>query len=258
MNLAVDVGNSNIVIGLFEGEQILAAHRLATDRTATDFQYAMAIKDALAASGVSPEAVRGGIISSVVPSLIPAMSSAMWLLCRFRPLIVGPGIKTGLDVVTDAPAAVGADRIVDAVAARALYGAPVVTVDMGTANTVSVVDSAGRFLGGVIMAGLRLSMEALTRSASLLPQVSLEPPARVIGRNTVESMKSGLILGAAATLDGILDRIDAELSAPCTAVATGGLASTVLPYCRHKLIHEPDLLMKGLVLLYNLNAGASI
>lgn len=254
MNLAVDVGNSHIVVGLFEGERLLAAERVATDRSATDFQTAVLLKDALAAHGAAPEDLRGGIISSVVPSLTPALAGAMELLAGIRPLVVGPGLKTGLDVVTDVPAAVGADRIVDAVAARALNGAPVVTVDMGTANTVSVVDGAGRFLGGIIMPGLRLSMEALTRTASLLPQVSLEPPARVIGRNTAESMKSGLILGAAATLDGILDRVERELGVPFPAVATGGLAPTVLPFCRRKLIHDPDLLLKGLVMLYNMNA----
>lgn len=257
MNLAVDVGNSNIVIGLFEGERLLSAHRAATDRAATDFQYAVLLKNALAASHAAPEDIRGGIISSVVPSLVPVLTKALDLLTGVRPIIVGTGLKTGLEIVTDAPAAVGADRIVDAVAARTLYGAPVVTVDMGTANTVSVVDGSGRFLGGIIMAGLRLSMEALTRSASLLPQVSFEPPRHVIGRSTAESMKSGLILGAASTLDGILDRIESELGVPCPAVATGGLAPTVIPYCKHSLIHDPDLLLRGLMILYRMNAGSS-
>lgn len=255
MILAADVGNTNIVLGLFEGDRLLAAHRVATNRNATGFQYAVLIKDALDVSRVAPAEIHGGIISSVVPSLTGALAEAMELLAGIRPITVGPGIRTGLEIVTDVPSAVGADRIVDAVAARTLYGAPVVTLDLGTANTLSVVDGAGRFLGGVIMPGLRLSMEALTRSASLLPQVSLEAPRHVIGRNTVESMKSGLLLGAASTLDGILERVWDELGAPCPAVATGGLAPTVLPHCRHRLIHDPDLLMKGLMILYAMNAG---
>ncbi len=254
MNLAVDVGNSNIVIGLFEGDRILGTRRVATDRNATDFQFAVLLKSALLSLGVSPDEVRGGIISSVVPSLTRAVSGAVGLLLDFLPLTVGPGIKCGLTVVTDSPAAVGADRIVDAVAARSLYGAPVVTVDMGTANTVSVVDGAGRFLGGVIMPGLRLSMEALTGTASLLPQVSLDPPRRVIGRNTTESMRSGLLLGAASALDGILERIEEQLGAPFPTVVTGGLAPTVIPFCVRPLIHEPDLLLKGLAILYGMNS----
>ncbi len=253
MLLAVDVGNTNVVLGLMEGEEIRLVQRLATDRNATGYEYALRIRDCLALQGADRAGISGAIVSSVVPPVTAAVREAIRLLTGAEPIVVRPGIRTDLNILTDDPAAVGADRIVDAVAARAILPPPVIILDMGTANTVSVLDAAGNFIGGVIMPGLRLSMDALTRGTSLLPQVSLEHPRAVIGKNTVEGMKSGLLVGCAATLDGIFDRIEAELGAKCRVVATGGMAALVIPLCRREIPYAPDLLLRGLGILYELN-----
>lgn len=250
MILAVDVGNTNVVLGLIEGEEIRLVERLATDRLATGYEYALRIRDVLALEGVGCTGISGAIISSVVPPATAALREAIRLLTGAEPKVVRPGIRTGLPILTDNPAAVGADRIVDAVAAKARYPLPLIVLDMGTANTVSVLDGSGNFLGGVIMPGLRLSMDALTRGTSLLPQVSLDMPKFVIGKNTGDSMRSGLLLGCAATLDGIFERIEAQLGQSCFVVATGGMAPTVIPMCRHEITHDPDLLLRGLAILY--------
>lgn len=252
MILAVDVGNTNVVLGLIRGGQIAGVRRLATRRDATGFEYAMSIRDVL--EGVGLRSIRGGIISSVVPPATRAIKEAFTLLTGLEPIVVGPGIRTDMPVLTDNPAAVGADRIVDAVAARELEAPPVIVLDMGTANTFSVVNSDGAFAGGVIMPGLRLNMDALTHSTSLLPQVSLDRPSRVIGRNTAESMRSGLLYGCASAIDGVIARIRGELGRDCPVVVTGGLSALVVPLCREKLRHEPGLLLQGLAILYEKNA----
>ncbi len=252
MVLAVDVGNTNVVLGLIRDGEISDVRRLATRRDATGFEYAMSVRDAL--DGVDLKSVEGGIVSSVVPPATPAVLEAFRMLTGAEPLVVGPGIKTGLPVLTDAPAAVGADRIVDAVAALRLLPPPIIVLDMGTANTFSVVDRDGALVGGVIMPGLRLNIDALTRGTSLLPQVSLEKSARVIGRNTAESMRSGLLYGCASAVDGVIARIRQEAGDDCKVVVTGGLASLVIPFCREKLLYEPDLLLRGLAILYEKNA----
>lgn len=254
MILAVDVGNTNVVLGILEGEEIRFVERLSTDVKATGYEYAVRLRDALALSGVDCSALSGGIISSVVPPVTAALREAFRLLVDFEPIVVRPGIKTDLAIRTDDPAAVGSDRIVDAVAARARYPLPLIVLDMGTANTVSVLNERGEFLGGVIMPGLRLSQDALARGTSLLPQVSMDPPHAVIGKNTVDSMRSGLFLGCASTLDGIFRRIEEELGQSCTVVATGGLSHLVVPLCRREIHCDPDLLLRGLAILYQMNS----
>ncbi len=253
MILAVDVGNSNIVVGLSDGLRFLAVERLGTERGATEIEYAVSIKRLLELKGLGGEALEDAILSSVVPSATGSLRGALRLLTGREPLVLAPGVRTGLDIRTDEPSAVGADRIADAVAAKTLYGAPVIIIDMGTANTVSVLDAHGRFLGGVIMPGLRLSAAALAEVTSQLPHIGLEPPGRVIGRSTVESLRSGLILGCAATLDNLIRRIEEELGYPCAAVATGGMCPLVLPHCRRAITHAPDLLLQGLMTIYKLN-----
>lgn len=253
MLLAVDVGNTNVVLGLVEGEEIQLVQRLSTDRNATGYEYALRVRDTLALKGADSKGISGAIISSVVPPATAALREAVRLLTGLEPIVVRPGIRTDLPILTDNPAAVGADRVVDAVAARAHYPLPLIVLDMGTANTVSVLNESGSFLGGVIMPGLRLSMDALTRATSLLPQVSLDTPRSVIGKNTADSLRSGLLLGCASTLDGIFERIESELGRSCTVVATGGMAGAVIPLCRHKITHDPDLLLRGLAILYKMN-----
>lgn len=254
MVLAVDIGNSNVVVGCFEGEEILFVERLSTNRHSTALEYAVLIKTVLELNGCAGAVFEGGIVSSVVPAVTNMIRSAIEKLTGRQPLVVGPGLKTGLKIKLDNPAQLGSDRVADAVAAIHEYPCPLVTIDMGTATTISVVDKDKNFIGGLIMPGLRISMDALSARTSQLPQISLESPKRAIGRNTVDCMRSGLILGTAATIDGILDRIEAELGYPCTVISTGGLAHIVTPHCKRTILCDDQLLLKGLMLLYRKNA----
>ena len=254
MVLAVDIGNSNVVVGCFEGEEILFVERLSTNRNSTALEYAVLIKTVLELNGYAGCAFEGGIVSSVVPSVTNMVKHAIEKLTGKQPLVVGPGLKTGLKIKLDNAAQLGSDRVADAVAATHYYPCPLITIDMGTATTISVVDKDKNFIGGLIMPGLRISMDALSARTSQLPQISLESPKKAIGRNTVDCMRSGLILGTAATLDGLLERIEAELGYPCTVVSTGGLAHLVTPHCRRKILCDDQLLLKGLMLLYRRNA----
>lgn len=254
MVLAVDIGNSNVVVGCFEGEEILFVERLSTNRNSTALEYAVLIKTVLELNGCANAGFEGGILSSVVPSVTNLVKQAIEKLTGKKPLIVGPGLKTGLKIRLDNAARLGSDRVADAVAATEYYPCPLITVDMGTATTISVVDRDRNFIGGLIMPGLRISMDALSARTSQLPQISLDPPKSAIGRNTVDCMRSGLILGTASTIDGIIDRIEAELGYSCTVVSTGGLAHIVTPHCRHRILCDDQLLLKGLMLLYRKNA----
>lgn len=254
MVLAVDIGNSNVVVGCFQGEEILFVERLSTNRNSTALEYAVLIKTVLELNGYAGASFEGGIVSSVVPAVTNMVRQAIEKLTGKQPLVVGPGLKSGLKIKLDNAAQLGSDRVADAVAATHYYPCPLVTIDMGTATTISVVDKDRNFIGGLIMPGLRISMDALSSRTSQLPQISLESPRKVIGRNTVECMRSGLVLGTAATIDGILDRIEAELGYPCTVVSTGGLAHIVTPHCKRKIICDDQLLLKGMMLLYRKNA----
>lgn len=253
MVLAVDIGNSNIVVGCFDREEIKFVERLSTNRSATALEYAVLIKTVLELNGFANHPFEGGIISSVVPSVTNLVKTAMEKLTGKQPLIVGPGIKTGLRIRLENGTQLGSDRVTDAVAAIESYPCPLIIIDMGTATTVSVVDEHKTFIGGLIMPGLRISMEALAGKTAQLPQISLDPPKKAIGSNTVECMRSGIILGCAATLDGVITRIEEELGQKCTAVSTGGLSNMVIPYCAHKIFLDDQLLLKGLMLLYRKN-----
>jgi len=253
MVLAVDIGNSNIVVGCFESGTIQFVERLATNRNSTALEYAVLIKTVLELNGVAGKSFEGGIISSVVPTVTNMVKAAIEKLTGKPPLVVGPGLKTGLKIRIENPAQLGSDRVTDAVAAVNYYPAPLIIVDMGTATTISVIDKDKNFIGGMIMPGLRISAEALTGRTSQLPQISLDPPKRAIGKNTVECMRNGLILGAAATIDGAVTHIEAELGYPCTVVATGGLSKLVTPHCTRPIIQDDQLLLKGLMLLYQKN-----
>ena len=254
MILAADIGNSNIVIGCFEGDQILFTERLSTNRHATAMEYMVLIKSALDFGGFGGQTFEGGIISSVVPAVTRMVKNAMTRIVGKPPLVVGPGLKTGLKIRLDNAAQLGSDRVADAVAAVNNYPCPLIIIDMGTATTISVVDENQNFIGGMIMPGLMVSRDAMSAKAAQLPQISLESPKKAIGRNTVECMRSGLVMGTAATIDGILDRIEAELGYPCTVISTGGLAHIVTPHCKREIICDDQLLLKGLMLLYRKNA----
>lgn len=253
MLLAADIGNSNIVIGCFDQDRILLVERLATNRNSTALEYAVMIKTILELNGFDYRAMEGGIISSVVPSVTNMMKTAFEKLIGKTPLVVGPGLKTGLSIRLENPGQLGCDRVADAVAAIHEYPCPLIIVDMGTATTISVVDGDKNFIGGMIMPGLRLSAESLSARTSQLPQISLDQPKRAIGRNTVDCMKSGIILGCASTIDGCIARIEEELGQACTVVATGGNARLVVPNCKHPIRYDEELLLKGLMLLYYKN-----
>ena len=253
MILAVDMGNTNIVIGCVDNERIYFEERLSTDKSKTILEYVIGFKTVLEIYHINGTEIEGAIISSVVPPLTNVIKAAVEKIIGKTPLIVGPGIKTGLNLHMDNPKTVGSDLIVDAVAGIAEYGAPLIIIDMGTATTMSVVDKERNYIGGAILPGLRLSMEALSSKASQLFNVSLDAPRQAIGKNTVDCMKSGIVLGNAACIDGMLDRMEAELGYSTTVIATGGLSHVVVPLCKHEILLDDNLLLKGLKIIYDKN-----
>lgn len=251
MILAIDVGNTNIVIGgCDDREKIIFKASIATDHSKTYEQYSVEINSILELFNVDSQMIEGSIISCVVPPLTNVVKKAVNLITGTTSLIVGPGIKTGLNIKIDNPAQLGSDLAVGAVASLDIYTPPIIVFDLGTATTASVIDTNRNFLGGIIFPGINVSLEALFSQTSQLPKISLENPGDVIGRNTVDSMKSGIVYGNASMIDGIADRIEAELGEEATIIATGGLAETIVPYSRKKIIVDPDLMIKGLYLIY--------
>lgn len=253
MILAIDMGNTNIVIGCIDDEKIYFVERLSTAKSKTSLEYAMGFKTVLELYGIEYSDIEGAIISSVVPSLTKVLADAIEKIINKRPKIVGPGLKTGLNIHMDNPKQVGSDLIVDAVAGLSAYGAPLIVIDMGTATTMSVIDKDKNYAGGVIMPGLRLSVEALASGAAQLYNVGLEAPRHVIGKNTSDCMKSGIVVGNAACIDGMIDRFEEELGYPVKVIATGGLAKVVMPLCKHEIIVDDTLLLKGLNVIYDKN-----
>ena len=253
MVLAVDIGNTNVVLGTFEGEEIRFLGRLATDRGATELDYTVQIRNLLRLNDMSGASFEGAIICSVVPAVTGNMKEAVQLLVKQNVMVVGPGLKTGLKINIDNPGALGADRVADAVGAASQYPLPLITIDMGTATTIGVVDETKSFIGGMIVPGVMVSLNALSGGTSQLPHIALEPPKQPIGRNTVDCMRSGIVYHNAAGVDGMISRIEEQLGKKCTVVVTGGLSSSIIPYCRHEMIYDPDLLLKGMRVIYNKN-----
>lgn len=253
MILAIDIGNSNIVLGGIEEDKILFEARMATDLVKTSDQYCAELKSMLSLFEVRPEQITGSIVSSVVPPVLNSFRTAVRKLTGRNCLVVGPGIRTGLNIRMDNPAEVGSDLIVAAVAAIADYGAPLLLVDMGTATTITAIDADGAFVGGCICPGVKISMEALTGRTAQLPGISLDEPERAIGKNTRDCMRSGILLGAAAMLDGLLERMERELGAPAKTVVTGGISRFILPLCSREMIYDRTLMLRGLNILYKRN-----
>ena len=249
MLLAIDMGNTHIVTGCIDGDRTLFAERLSTEHTRTELEYAMGFGTVLELHGISPSDIDGAIISSVVPPLTNIIACAVEKIIGQRPMIVGPGVKTGLNILMDNPRAV--------VAGIAEYGAPLIIIDMGTAATIAVIDRDKNYIGGIIAPGVEASLASLVARTAQLPNISLDVPDSVIGKNTVDSMKSGIVLGCASMIDGMLDRIEDELGYSAVAVATGGMAGTVIPACRHRVIIDDELLLKGLNIIYGKNRGKS-
>lgn len=253
MILAIDVGNTNIVLGGIDEETIHFTARLSTDRFKTGDEYAVLMKNLLELNGQKPSDMEGGIISTVVPALAMPLRSAVEKITGKRCMVVGSGLKTGLNILIDNPAQLGSDLVVDAVAAIAEYPKPIMIFDLGTATTLSVVDRNGGYMGGMIMPGVILGMEALASRTSQLPHIGLEPPKKLVGTNTIDCMKSGTLYGNAAMLDGIVDRVAEQLGEEPTVIATGGLARVIVPNCRKKIICDDSLMLKGLWILYQKN-----
>lgn len=253
MLLAIDIGNTNLVMGCFRDDKILFKARIATDPIRTSDQYGVEIKNMLEAYGVKRSDIDDCIISSVVPPVFNSVRTGVIKIIGKQPMVVGPGLKTGLNIHVDVPSQVGSDRIVIAVAALAEYKAPLLLMDLGTATTIEAVEPDNVYLGGVIIPGVRVSLDALTSRAAQLPGISLDQPKQVIGKNTVDCMRSGMMYGTAAMIDGLVDRMEEELGHRCTLIATGGLAQFITPLCKREIILEKDLLLKGLNIIYKKN-----
>jgi type III pantothenate kinase len=260
MILAIDMGNTNIVIGCVDDEKIYFEERISTNHLKTELEYAIDFKTILEIYHIEREEIKGAIISSVVPQLINVIKTAVEKIVGLTPLIVGPGVKTGLNILMDQPRQLGSDLVVDAVAALHEYGTPAIVIDIGTATTISVVDDKENYVGGVILPGVRVSVDSLVSRTAQLPRISLEAPKRVIGKNTVECMQSGIIYGNASCIDGMIDRMSQELCQSTgkvrkdiKVIATGGLASVIIPYCKNKIIQDANLLLKGLKVIYDKN-----
>lgn len=253
MLLCIDIGNTNIKLGLFDGNKIRAHWRISTERTRLADEYAMLLLDLFRAEQISLDAVSGVALSSVVPPLTPEFVELSKRYLKQTPLVVGPGVKTGMNIRTDHPAEVGSDLIVHAVAARALYGAPVIVIGFGTATAFSAVAASGDFVGVVIAPGVATSAEALFRFAAKLPQVELARPPQAIGKNTVHSMQAGLVFGYAGLVEGIVKRMRNELGSHARVVATGGLASLIAAETNVIEHVEPNLTLLGLRQIYAMN-----
>ena len=253
MVLAIDIGNTNIVIGCFEQNKIFFIERVSTNHAATDLEYVSIIRTALHINKRSSEELTGAIISSVVPNLTNTVKRAIEKYADIKVMVVSPGIKTGLSILVDNPAQLGSDLVVDAVAGINNYPVPQIIIDMGTATTLSVIDKNKNYIGGLITTGLEISADALTRRTSQLPKIAFEATSHVIGKNTVDCMKNGIMYSTASAIDGLIERIEEEIGEKCTVIATGGLAPVVVPICRRKIILDDELLLKGLMIIYSKN-----
>ncbi len=253
MLLTLDLGNTNITVGVFDEEELVCECRLATNRSRTEDQYAVELLSILQLHNIDPKTIDGAILSSVVPGLDAVLCDAVERIVGLQPLQVGPGIKTGINIRIDNPAQLGADLLVGAVAAVKKYGAPCIVWDLGTATTVSAIDAAGAFRGGAIMPGVSTSLDSLISNASLLQRVHIKAPTHAIGTNTGDSLRSGAVYGTAAMVEGMIDRIEQELGTSATVVVTGGLGREIAKVCRRETVYDGRLLLDGLRFIYDKN-----
>ena len=253
MILTVDIGNSNIVLGGVRDHEIVFEARLRTDATKTSDEYCIDLKMILEVYNINAEMIDGAIIASVVPQVLNSLQTAIKKLTGKTSLVVGPGLKTGLNIKIENPSQTGADLVVGSVAALREHKPPLIVIDMGTATTMVVLDETGALVGGCICPGVKISMDALTDRTALLPGLQLDQPKRAIGRNTIDCMRSGIMMGNACMLDGMVERMEAELGAKTTVVATGGIAKFITPLCKREMIYDKDLIVKGLAALYRDN-----
>ncbi len=253
MLIAIDVGNTQTVMGLYQADELVDSWRLSTVRDRTADEYRLFLAGLLRQDGYRLEEVHGVALSSVVPSAKAAMIQVAEDMIDGPLVVIGPGVKTGMPIHIDNPHEVGADRVVNAVAASHRYGTPVVSVDFGTSTNMDAVDASGAYIGGAIAPGLEVSLNALINATAALRRVDLVPPRAAIGRNTVEAIQSGLLYGHAGLVDGLVDRLVTELGGKVAVVATGGLASTIVPHCRSVEIVDANLTLDGLRMIYEMN-----
>jgi len=255
MVLTVDIGNTNITLGGFVSDEPVFVSRISTSQPRTEDELAIRILGALSLYGINKEDIDGVIVASVVPPLNFAVRKASEFIFGIEPLFVGPGIKSGIGIQCDMPSSVGADIIAAAVACKDIYGSPALIVDMGTATKMTVVNSAGAFIGTSIIPGVIMGLDALARETAQLPKISLELPNKVIAKNTADCMRSGVLYGSASMIDGMIDRINEEFGEDLPVYATGGMANTVIPLSRHSITVDDNLVLKGLNILYRKNKG---
>ena len=255
MVITVDVGNTNIVLGGYKNDKLVFTSRIATEASKMEDQYAIVFADIIKLYGYCPEDFDGAIISTVVPPLINVLKSAIKKLFKCKVIVVGPGVKTGLNIRIDNPAILGSDIVCGAVGAMLKYKPPFIIFDLGTATTITAVDKTGALLGGSIIPGVKVSLNALSAATAQLPYINTELENDVlIGGNTIDAMKSGIVLGTASMMEGMIDRYKEVLGEEAVVLATGGLAQSIAKHCRRELIIAPDLLSNGLYALYKKNA----
>ena len=254
MILTIEIGNSTITLGGVEGSDIRFECRINTDRVKTSDTYCIDLKPLFEIYGIDMASIEGVIIASVVPQVLNSVRTAIRKLLNTEPLVVGPGLKTGLDIRLENPGQMGADLVAADVAALSEHKPPLIIIDMGTATTMAVLDPNGAHLGGCVCPGVKISLEALTGNTSLLPGIQLDSPKQALGRNTADAMRSGIMFGTASMLDGMIDRFRAETGWVFTIVATGGLAKRIVPLCHNEIVYDRHLIIKGLARLYRDNA----
>ena len=253
MLLAVDIGNTNTVLGGFEGEELRFVSRICTSKYEMQDEYAVKIKAVLELHGYAPEQFDGAIVSSVVPPALTAVRQAIAQLLGCRVLTVSPGTKTGLNIKIDNPAETGADLVCGCVGAIKRYSLPCIVVDLGTATKFLVIDREGNFLGGPILPGVNISLDALSQRAALLPHIEFGRIDHVIGKNSIDCMRAGVLFGTASMVDGMIERIEKELGSKTTVVMTGGIAAGIAPYCNSEIHYDENLLLYGLREIYSRN-----
>lgn len=259
MILALDTGNTHTVLGVINKEtgEVVKTAQIQTDETQTGHEYAVKIKAILELEGLDPSDFDGAIISSVVPQVTVVLAKAVRLICGVEALVLGAGVKTGLNIRLDDPGTIAGDLVATAVAAKELYPLPSIIIDMGTATTVTVVNEEGSYIGGSILPGAGISLEALAGKTALLPNIEFQAPRKVIGTNTIDAMKGGIIYGSAGALDGLIDRFEEEMGTKAgSIIITGGMGRLIAPYCRHDMIVDNRLLLKGLGIIWRKNKGA--
>ena len=253
MILTIDIGNTNIVVGGIDKDKTHFIERISTVRTKTELEYAIDIKLLLDINKIKADQIEGGIISSVVPQITNIVKIAAEKILKTEVMVLAAGVKTGLNIKIDNPAQLGADLVANAVAGINNYPVPLIIIDMGTATTLSVVDEKKQYIGGMILPGPRISLDALTARASQLSGISLEAPKNIVGKNTIECMKSGIVYSNAAAMDGMIERIEEEIGCKATVVATGGLAKSIISHCKREVILDEELMLKGLYIIYEKN-----